>query len=85
MTIVLLFSAKTRNFTDCLSGKPPQAIAHIRCLFSVLAGGAPLSLFGASPDSIIFIAFRVRSRDPAIRRSRKARPCSRELLARGEA
>jgi hypothetical protein len=48
--------SRTRNLTDCFSGKPPQAIAHIRCLFSVLADPAGLSSFETSPDSIIFIA-----------------------------
>jgi hypothetical protein len=40
---------KTRNFTGCFSVIPPQAIAHIRCLFSVLARRAPLSFLETSP------------------------------------
>jgi hypothetical protein len=34
-------------------GKPPRAIAHIGCLFSDLVVTGQLSLFAASPDSII--------------------------------
>jgi hypothetical protein len=74
--------SRPQKYGFCFSGKPPQAIAHIRCLFSVLVDPWRLSFFGTSPDSIIFIAAEFASRDPAIRRSRQAGPCSRELLAR---
>jgi hypothetical protein len=35
-------------------GEAPRAITHIGCLFSVLVDRAALSLFGSSPDSIIY-------------------------------
>src|SRR6185437_7900972 len=56
--------AKTRRLTDCFSGRLPQAIAHIRCLFSVLVDPGPLTSSDNSPDSIISFAFRVRSVTP---------------------
>jgi hypothetical protein len=52
--------SRPQKYGFCFSGKPPQAIVHIRCLFSVLADGRPLSFLGLSPDSIYFHCRRVR-------------------------